>query len=168
MGMRMGVATLAGVALMLGGCGADGGGDAADNQSAAMARIDLTITAAGGAHRFSVEQARTADQQKRGLMYRTDIGEDQGMLFYPYPPDGGPPRVATFWMKDTPTPLDIVFIRQDGTIARIAENTAPYSQDSIPSGEPIAAVLELLGGRTAQLGISPGDKVDWPGRKGAR
>ncbi|MGK3922265.1 DUF192 domain-containing protein, partial [Enterococcus faecium] len=67
----------------------------------------------------------------------------------------------SFWMKNTPTPLDIVFIRADGTIATIAENAVPYSETPIPSGEPVAAVLELVGGRTSELGIAAGDKVDW-------
>ncbi|MEJ8629013.1 DUF192 domain-containing protein [Sphingomonas sp. I4] len=65
-------------------------------------------------------------------------------------------------MKNTPTSLDILFLRADGTIARIAENTAPFSQTPIPSGEPVAAVLELVGGRSAELGISEGDSVSWP------
>jgi hypothetical protein len=87
------------------------------------------------------------------------------MLFWPYPPGGGAPRAASFWMKNTPTPLDIVFIRADGTIARIAENTIPFSETQVPSGEPVAAVLELVGGRAAELGIAEGDRVTWPGRR---
>ncbi len=94
-------------------------------------------------------------------MFRTDIGKDGGMLFSPYPGDGGPPREASFWMKNTPTPLDIIFIRPDGTIATIAENTVPFSETPVPSGEPVSAVLEILGGRAAELGIAPGDKVSW-------
>jgi uncharacterized membrane protein (UPF0127 family) len=85
------------------------------------------------------------------------------MIFAPYPPDGGAPREATFWMKNTPSPLDIIFIRADGTIAHIAENAVPFSEDKIPSGEPVAAVLELNGGRAGELGIAEGDKVTWPG-----
>jgi uncharacterized membrane protein (UPF0127 family) len=67
-------------------------------------------------------------------------------------------------MKNTPTPLDIVFIRADGTIARITENTVPYSEAMIPSGEPVAAVLELVGGQAATLGLSEGDKVTLPAK----
>jgi len=95
-------------------------------------------------------------------MFRTDLAADGGMLFHPYPPDGGPPREASFWMKDTPTPLDIVFIRRDGTVARIAENTVPFSQAQVTSGEPVTAVLELRGGRAAELGLSEGDRIDLP------
>ena len=66
-----------------------------------------------------------------------------------------------FWMKDTLIPLDMVFIRADGTIARIA-NATPLSLETVLSDEPVGAVLELRGGRTAELGIRSGDRVDWP------
>jgi len=108
-----------------------------------------------------VEVARTVDEQARGLMYRTDIPLDGGMLFAPYPGDGGPPREASFWMENTPSALDIVFIRADGTIARIGENAVPFDRTPVASGEPVAAVLEVRGGRTAELGIAEGDKVAW-------
>ncbi|KQN19227.1 hypothetical protein ASE86_11935 [Sphingomonas sp. Leaf33] len=122
----------------------------------------VTIRSASGAHAFQVELARTVAEQQRGLMYRTDLKKDGGMLFAPYPPEGGPPREASFWMENTPTPLDIIFIRADGTIARIAENTVPFDKTPIPSGEPVSAVLEILGGRAAELGIAEGDKVELP------
>ena len=126
------------------------------------ALIPVTVTGSGGTHTFRVELAATAAAQENGLMYRTDLPPDGGMLFRPYPPEGGPPKQANFWMKNTPTALDIVFIRADGTIARIAENTVPFSEGMVPSGEPVAAVLELVGGRTAALGIAEGDRVSWP------
>ena len=126
--------------------------------------VPVTVKSADKAHVFRVDLADTAEEQQRGLMYRTNIRPDGGMLFAPYPPEGGPPREASFWMKDTPSPLDIIFIRADGTIARIAENTVPLSEAPVPSGEPIAAVLEISGGRSAELGIGEGDRVEWPGR----
>lgn len=127
------------------------------------ATVAVTLRPAGAAARtLNVERARTAAEQERGLMFRTDLGPDDGMLFHPYPPDGGPPREASFWMRNTPTPLDILFIRRDGTIARIAENTIPFSEAPVPSGEPVAAVLELKGGRAAELGLSEGDRIDLP------
>jgi len=149
-------------AVALPGCRAasDGG-----NTAAPAGLIAVTIEGSGGRHAFQVERAATAAEQERGLMYRTDLTLDGGMLFWPYPPDGGPPRAASFWMKNTPTSLDIVFIRADGTIARIADSTTPFSSAQIPSGEPIAAVLELVAGRTAELGIAEGDRVSWPGRR---
>lgn len=142
------------------------GGNASPLAASDPARptIAVTISSAGKSHRFQVEVAATAAQQSRGLMFRTDIGPDGGMLFHPYPGDGGPPREASFWMKDTPTSLDIIFIRADGTIASIAENTTPFSEVPVTSGEPVAAVLELRGGRTAELGIGEGDRVSWEGR----
>lgn len=73
------------------------------------------------------------------------------------------PRPASFWMKNTMIPLDMLFIRADGTIARVAANTVPYSLDSVEVGEPVVAVLEIGGGRSAQLGIAEGDRVSWPG-----
>ncbi|HVI99615.1 MAG TPA: DUF192 domain-containing protein [Sphingomonas sp.] len=143
------------------------GGNAAAsaaNEATAAKTMPVTITsAATGAHRFEVEIAKTPAEQERGLMFRTDIPKDGGMLFWPYPADGGPPREASFWMKNTPSALDIIYIRPDHTIARIAENTTPYSTTPITSGEPVSAVLELRGGRTAELGIGEDDKVSWPG-----
>jgi hypothetical protein len=126
-------------------------------------RLTVTITSGNGAHQFVVEVARTAAEQEQGLMYRTDIGDNAGMLFAPYPPDGGPARQANFWMKNTPSPLDIIFIRPDHTITRIAENAVPFDETPIPSGEPVSAVLEVKGGRTGDLGIQEGDKVSWTG-----
>lgn len=121
-----------------------------------------TVRTANGAHVFTLEVARTAAQQQRGLMYRTHLAPDFGMLFAPYPPEGGAPRVANFWMKNTPSPLDIIFIRADGTIARIAENAVPFDETPLSSGEPVAAVLEIPGGRAAELGIGEGDRVVLP------
>lgn len=124
--------------------------------------LPVTVKSAKGIHVFKVEVARTAAEQERGLMFRTDIPRDGGMIFTPYPAGGGAPREASFWMKNTPSSLDIIFIRADGTIATIAENAVPFSEAPLGSGEPVAAVLEVLGGRTAALGIAEGDKVSWP------
>lgn len=93
-------------------------------------------------------------------MYRTNLPDDGGMLFAPYPAEGEP-REASFWMRNTPTALDILFIRKDGTIARIKHDAVPYSDDRIMSGEPVAAVLELHAGRAKALGIAVGDRVSW-------
>ena len=135
-------------------------GTAATEATARM--LPVTITSANGPHVFRVERAATTAEQTRGLMYRTDLKPDGGMIFYPYPPGGGAPREANFWMKNTPTPLDMLFIRADGTIATLVENTVPFSETPVPSREPVVAVLELVGGRAADLGIAEGDKVTWP------
>ena len=119
--------------------------------------VPLDIVAATGRHHFTVEVARTADQQGQGLMFRTALAADEGMIF-PFPQ----PRMASFWMRNTLIPLDMLFIREDGTIARIAANTVPLSEETVTSrGELVAAVLELRGGRAAELGIAEGDRVEW-------
>ncbi|MDR6145501.1 uncharacterized membrane protein (UPF0127 family) [Sphingomonas sp. SORGH_AS870] len=160
MGAGRGMALALGLAaIQLTGCSGAEQAKTADVQQAS--KMPVTITTASGRQQLHVEQARTAAEQQQGLMYRTDLKRDDGMLFAPYPPEGGGPREASFWMKNTPTSLDIIFIRADGTIARIAENTTPFSETPIPSGEPVAAVLELVGGRAAELGLSEGDSVSW-------
>jgi hypothetical protein len=120
-----------------------------------LRQVPLTITSASGVHSFTVDVAATPEQQETGLMFVKHLAADRGMIF-PY----DPPQPVAFWMHNTLIPLDMVFIRADGTIARIA--TAKALDDTpVPSGEPIAAVLEIAGGRAAQLGIVPGDKVEW-------
>jgi uncharacterized membrane protein (UPF0127 family) len=128
----------------------------AARSSAGLKQVPLTIESSGKTHRFIVEVAETGEQQAQGLMFRQSLAPDRGMVF---PRD--PPGDASFWMKNTLISLDIIFIRTDGTIARIAENTVPMSLDPVPSLEPIGAVLEIAGGRSAELGIKAGDKVRW-------
>ena len=122
-----------------------------------LQQVPLTIHSTTGDHRFTVEVAATPGQQETGLMFRRSLAGDRGMIF-PY----DPPQDVAFWMKNTLIPLDMVFIRADGTIARIAANTVPESLEPVPSGEPVAAVLEIRGGRAAELGIREGDRVDCP------
>lgn len=153
-------ALLALAALALPAACARGGAVSAIDESAAKT-IPLTIRTATASHVFQVEMATTEAQQQRGMMFRPPLAPDRGMLFAPYPPGGGAPREASFWMKNTPSPLDIIYIRPDGTIARIAENTVPFSEQPIPSGEPVSAILEIRGGRAAELGIGEDDKVSW-------
>ena len=114
----------------------------------------LVIDAAKGPAQFTVELAVTWPQQERGLMFRKALAPNEGMLF-----DFGKEQETSFWMKNTLIPLDMLFIKANGTIARIAANAKPLSEDSIPSYEPVRAVLEIAGGRAAQLGIKPGDKA---------
>jgi hypothetical protein len=120
-----------------------------------LQQVPLTITSASGVHRFTVDIAATPAQQETGLMFVKALAPDRGMIF-PY----DPPQPVSFWMHNTLIPLDMVFIRADGTIARIA-TAKPLDDTPVPSGEPVAAVLEIAGGRAAQLGIAPGDKVEW-------
>lgn len=123
--------------------------------AAGLEQLPLTISSGGATHRFTVEVARTEEEQAYGLMNRNELASDQGMIF-PF----AQVRQASFWMKDTLIPLDIIFIRADGTIANI-ENAVPLSLDPVMSLGPVAAVLEIPGGRSAELGIKPGDKVTW-------
>ena len=120
-----------------------------------LRNVPLTITSASGVHGFAVDVAATPEQQEKGLMFVKALGPDKGMIF-PY----DPPQTVAFWMKNTLIPLDIIYIRADGTIARIT-NAKPLDETPLPSGEPIAAVLEIAGGLAAELGIAPGDKVEW-------
>jgi uncharacterized membrane protein (UPF0127 family) len=121
-----------------------------------LEQVPLTIQSASGTHRFTVEVAETPEQQAQGLMNRQSLAPDRGMIF-----PRNPPGDASFWMKNTLIPLDLIFIRADGTIARIAEKTVPLSLDPVPSLEPVVAVLEIPGGRSAELGVKAGDKVSW-------
>lgn len=118
--------------------------------------IPLTISQNGKAHSFRVEVARTMAEQEKGLMFRTALGPDEGMIF---PSDR--PEQRSFWMKNTVIPLDIIFIGPDHLISNIAANAVPYSEVPIPSSGAAIAVLELNGGRAAQLGIMPGARVAW-------
>lgn len=136
----------------------------ANGPVAAAATVAVTIRTAARAHVFAAELADSPEEQARGMMYRGALPANGAMLFAPYPPGGGPPIEAAFWMKNVGVPLDILFIRADGTIARIAENAPPSSEVPIVSGEPVSAVLELNGGRARALGIGAGDKVSWPGQ----
>ena len=122
-----------------------------------LAQVPLTISGQGKPHRFIVEVAATSVDQMRGLMFRQSLAPDVGMIF-PMPR----PEVATFWMKDTLIPLDLIFIRADGRIANIAADATPMSLAMISASEPVTAVLEIAGGRAAALDIRPGDKVSWP------
>jgi len=119
--------------------------------------IPVTITTRRGQRHFRAEVARTAQQQSRGLMFRTEMGADEGMLF-PYDTN---PHILGFWMRNTVLPLDIVFISPERRVLNIAANAVPYSEASLYSEGVAAAVLELNGGRAAALGIAPGDAVAW-------
>jgi uncharacterized protein len=123
---------------------------------AGLSQVQLCISSGKKVHSFTVEIAATIKEQAQGLMFRQSLADDAGMVF-PF----ASPRKASFWMKNTLIPLDIIFIRADGSIESIAENTVPYSETPVASGEPVAAVLELRGGLTKQLGIKSGDIAKW-------
>jgi uncharacterized protein len=114
----------------------------------------LEIASKSGVHAFQVEMAITPEEKEHGLMFRRELPDGQGMLF-----DFQFDQNVAFWMKNTYIPLDMLFIRADGRILRIAENTEPLSERNIPSGGPVRAVLEVIGGTARKLGIAPGDRV---------
>lgn len=148
---------MAGAALLvLAAAGCSGPATEASARPTAASGVPLTIKTASTSHKFRIEVARTEAEQARGLMFRNHLAPDEGMIF-----PMNPPRMASFWMKNTVIPLDMIFVRADGTIARIAAETVPYSLAPVSSGEPVAAVLEIAGGRAAELGIAEDDKVVW-------
>lgn len=120
--------------------------------------VPLQIRSGQTVHNFNVEVARTTEEQASGLMFRESLAPNAGMIF-PFPE----PKPASFWMKNTLIPLDMIFVREDGSIARIAVNTVPHSLEPVAVEEPVAAVLEIPGGRSLELGINEGDQVSWPG-----
>lgn len=135
----------------------EGAARPAGEPQSGLDQVPLTIRSASGVHRFTVDVAATPEQQEKGLMFVQRLAPHRGMIF-PYEP----PQNVAFWMHNTLIPLDIIYIRADGTIARIT-NAKALDDTPLPSGEPIAAVLEIAGGRAAQLGIGEGDTVEWGG-----
>jgi uncharacterized membrane protein (UPF0127 family) len=117
----------------------------------------LEIASKTGVHAFTVELADNDAEREKGLMYRKDLPEGHGMLF-----DFHQEAPVGFWMQNTYISLDMIFIRGDGSILRIAENTEPLSTRIIPSGGPVRAVLEVIGGTARKMGIAPGDRVASP------
>ena len=121
----------------------------------------LEIVTKSGVQVFSVELARTEEERATGLMYRKELADGRGMLF-----DFTPEQQVSMWMKNTFIPLDMIFIRADGRILRIAENTEPQSTRIISSGGLAKGVLEVIAGTAKKYGIAPGDKVGHPLFKG--
>ncbi|HRK95741.1 MAG TPA: DUF192 domain-containing protein [Rhodospirillales bacterium] len=117
----------------------------------------LVIETATGALPFRVELARTPAELAQGLQHRRQLPPDAGMLF-----DFGPERIVTMWMKNTHIPLDMLFIKADGTVGDIAQDTEPFSLETIASRVPVRAVLEVNAGTAERLGVRPGDRVRHP------
>ena len=117
----------------------------------------LTVTTASGEHRFMVEIADDEAERQRGLMEREPLADDRGMLFqFPDVAERG------FWMRNTPSPLDIIYIDPRGRIVSIARNAAPQSDAIIPSNGPASGVLELRAGRADEIGARAGDRISHP------
>lgn len=120
-----------------------------------LPQSDLVIQTAKGAQRFRVELADTDASRSRGMMFRTSMAPDAGMLF-----DFKQEQMASFWMRNTLLPLDMLFIKADGTILNIHQRAIPHDESGINSTGPVRAVLEVNGGTVARLGIKPGDRVE--------
>ncbi|MFN4310959.1 MAG: DUF192 domain-containing protein [Ferrovibrio sp.] len=114
----------------------------------------VIVTSGKGPQRFTVELADTDQSRARGMMFRTSMAPDAGMLF-----DFKQEQMASFWMRNTLIPLDMIFIRADGTILNIHQRAIPGDETGINSAGPVRAVLEINGGTASRLGIRPGDRV---------
>jgi hypothetical protein len=122
---------------------------------ASAAQVErLEIRAKSGVHVFEVELAISEEERAKGLMFRQTLPEGTGMLF-----DFKTDQLVAMWMRNTYVPLDMIFIRADGTIAHIAENTVPLSEAIVSSRVPVRGVLEVVAGTARRLDIRPGDKV---------
>jgi uncharacterized protein len=120
----------------------------------AASQDTIEIVTRTGVHAFSVELATNAAERAVGLMYRKELPEGRGMLF-----DFHEDQPVQFWMHNTYISLDMIFIAGDGRVVRVAENAKPMSDDLIPSGRPVRAVLEVIAGTARKFGIAAGDRV---------
>lgn len=159
------LATLAALALIAGcspGAADAGARTATESATPAVHPVSglpispVKVTSGAKAHVFRAEVARTGPEQAKGLMFRTEIGDDEGMIFIRNPPD-----YAAFWMRNTVIPLDIIFVGLDHKIMNIAANAVPYDEKPLPAAGLTSAVFEINGGLAAKLGIKAGDRVDW-------
>jgi uncharacterized membrane protein (UPF0127 family) len=115
----------------------------------------LALVTEKGRFAFQIEDADTDDKRETGLMCRISLAPNRGMLFDFHQPTND----IAFWMRNTLIPLDIVFIRPDGRVLSIARNARPLDETPLPAGGQVRGVLEIAGGRAAQIGLEPGDKV---------
>ena len=118
---------------------------------------ELRIRTAKAEHKFTVELALDEQSQAKGLMFRHEMPADHGMLFIYHKE-----HPIAMWMKNTLLSLDMLFVRKDGTITKIARNTEPLSEKIIPSSGPVYGVLELNAGTADRLAIHVGDRLLHP------
>jgi uncharacterized membrane protein (UPF0127 family) len=145
--------------LAVSACAQNAGGGAGDQPTgpSGLEIEPLTIVTDTGRHEFHVEIADDEAERERGLMFRPPLDEDQGMLFE-FPESAE----RSFWMRNTPSSLDILYVAGDGRIVSIARNTTPNSDTPIPSNGPATGVIELRAGRAAEISADPGDQVEHP------
>lgn len=123
----------------------------------ALEKQPLGFVTQAGRHGITVEVADSEAERNTGLMFRRTLGDDEGMIFL-YPEDGP----ISMWMKNTYLSLDMIFVRKDGVIHHIQEDTEPFSEAIIGSGGDVRAVIEMKAGSVRRLGLKTGDKVDYP------
>ena len=117
-----------------------------------LPRVHLTA----GEHRLQAWVARNEEEHALGLMHRQQLAQEEGMLFV-----WDQPEPKSFWMKDTPLPLSIAFLEEDGTIVRI-DDMDPHSLEGHGSGRPVRFVLEVNQGWFEEKGIAPGTRLEGP------
>jgi uncharacterized membrane protein (UPF0127 family) len=122
-----------------------------------LAKSELKVVSGTGTHCFQVWIAADDESRRRGLMFVRELPADHGMLFL-----FERPRYATFWMKDTPLSLDIIFVAPDGRVVNISHRTKPLSEDPVGSDAAVTGVLELLAGTAVRIGLKPGDRLVHP------
>ena len=142
------------VLVLAAACSSVGRGDELAPQSGLPIESLQIVTHDGHVHRFKVEIADNDASRERGLMFRKSLAPDAGMLF-----DFKSPQDVAFWMKNTLIPLDMLFIDEHGVVVNVAANATPLSEVNIPSAAPALGVLEIRGGRAAEIGVKPGDVV---------
>ncbi|HEX7855954.1 MAG TPA: DUF192 domain-containing protein [Sphingobium sp.] len=140
--------------------GADAGGNSAG--AVVTTSVPLRITTTGGIQTLSMELAITEEEQEKGLMNRPPLPQGRGMLF-PF----SLPHIASFWMKNTPAPLDLLFVRPDGTVAAVLHGK-PNDLTPLSAGEPVSAVVEIGAGEAERMGIAPKDRIEWGDCSGGR
>lgn len=116
----------------------------------------LTFHTAKGSFAFSVEIADTDAAREKGLMFRTELAPDAGMIF-----DFRQTQPVYFWMQNTLIPLDMVFVSAEGVVAGVHSDAQPMDRTIIPSPAPVRFVVEVAGGRAAAIGLAPGDRMDF-------
>ena len=117
----------------------------------------VTVKGEWGQARFRIELADDAEERARGLMFVEDMPVMDGMLFI-----YEAPRRATFWMRNTLIPLDMIFAGPDGVVRHVHENAVPLDETTIDGGDGVLAVLEINGGLASRLGIGAGDVLQHP------
>jgi uncharacterized membrane protein (UPF0127 family) len=127
-----------------------------------LARETVAFETGSGRHSYTVEKADTPEQQSCGLMFRESMPRDVGMIF-----PMRPARVTAFWMRNTPLPLDIIFVGPDDRVVAVGQGK-PFSDALVPSGRLTATVVELNAGEAARIGLKPGDRLrrGKPGKAG--